>query len=240
MALLKRIMRRDAPRAVACWSAAGYLRLLGATGDWSVEGGDTPARMLAAGRPFILAFWHGRFLMMVRAWRFPDPVHMLISRHPDGQLIARTLNMIGIRTIAGSTSHGGTEGLRTMIRLLNQGECISITPDGPRGPRMRASSGVVLAAKLAGVPILPATCAAASCRVLGSWDRLVVPLPFGRRIIAWGQPIEIERDADDDAVETARAQLERQLNDMTRDIETRLGLPAIEPAEAMEPTGGGP
>ena len=117
-----------------------------------------------------------------------------------------------------------------MIRLLRQGDCISITPDGPHGPRMRASAGVVQAAKIAGVPILPATCAAASCRVVGSWDRLMVPLPFGRRLIAWGKPIEIDRDADDATVEAARAELERQLNDMTRDIETRLGLPAIEPA----------
>ena len=177
---------------------------------------------------------------MSRAWRFPYPIHILISHHPDGKLIARTVNLIGIGTLTGSTSHGGTEGLRAMIRLLHQGECISITPDGPRGPRMRASAGVVQVAKLAGVPILPATCAAASCRVLESWDRLVVPLPFGRRIVAWGQPIEIDRDADDDAVEAARTEIERQLNHMTRDIETRLGLSAIEPAEPMEPAGGRP
>ncbi|MHA1107764.1 MAG: lysophospholipid acyltransferase family protein [Alphaproteobacteria bacterium] len=225
---------------MACWLVARYLRLLGMTGRWSVEGGDIPARLVAEGQPFVLAFWHGRFLMMVRAWPFTHPVHMLISRHPDGQLISRTLNLIGIRTLAGSTSHGGTEGLRAMIRLLRQGDCISITPDGPHGPRMRASAGVVQTARLAGVPILPATCAASSCKVIGSWDRLVVPLPFGRGIIAWGEPIEVARDADDDTIEAARLDLENQLNHMTRDIETRLGLAAIEPAEALETAGGKP
>ena len=169
-------------------------------------------------------------LMMHRAWRFPQRMHMLISNHPDGQLIARTNCYLGIESIAGSTTHGGSEGLRTMVRLLKQGECIGVTPDGPRGPRMRASVGIVQIARLAGVPIVPATCAARPRRLIPSWDRLVVPLPFGRRIVAWGEPIEIERDADDEAVEAARVRLERRLNKMTRALDVRLGLDPVEPA----------
>lgn len=230
MAFVKRIMRREVPRAVACWSIARYLWLLGVTGRWTVDGADIPAALLGAGRPFILGFWHGRLMMMPEAWRFAAPFHMLTSRHPDGRLIARTLGHLGIDTVAGSTDRGGAEVLRAMVRLLKQGECIGVTPDGPRGPRMRASVGIVQIARLAGVPIVPATCAARPRRLIPSWDRLVVPLPFGRRIVAWGEPIEIERDADDEAVEAARVRLERRLNEMTRALDVRLGLDPVEPA----------
>ena len=228
--LHKRIMRRNGPRAMACWAAVRYLRLLRATGRWTIEGGEIPAALLAAGRPFILSFWHGRLLMMTAAWRFSDPFHMVISRHPDGQLIARTIAHFGIDTIAGSTTHGGADVLRAIVRSLRQGECVGVTPDGPRGPRMRASAGIVHAAKLAGAPIVPASCAAAPRRVVGSWDRLVVPLPFGRGIIAWGEPIEIDADADDATVEAARRKLEDMLNAMTHTLDTRLGLDPVEPA----------
>lgn len=241
MAVVKRIMRREGPRTVACWSIARYLRLLGVTGRWTVDGADIPAALLESGRPFILAFWHGRLMMMPEAWRFAAPVHMLTSRHPDGQLIARTLGHLGIDTVAGSTDRGGAEVMRAMVRLLKQGECVGVTPDGPRGPRMRASAGIVQIARLAGVPIVPATCAARPRRLIPSWDRLVVPLPFGRRIVAWGEPIEIERDADDEAVEAARVRLERRLNEMTRALDVRLGLEPVEPApEAPEAVGGNP
>ncbi len=234
MAVVKWIMRRDPPRAAACWTLAHYLRLLRATGRWTVEGGDIPAALVAAGRPFILGFWHGRLMQMTDAWRFPQPFHMLASQHPDGQLIARTIAHLGIQSIAGSTDRGGAGVLRAMVRLLRQGEYIGVTPDGPRGPRMRVSAGIVHAARIAGVPIVPATCAAAPRRVIASWDRLVVPLPFGRGIIAWGDPIEVDGDADDDAVEAARITLETRLNEMTRALDTRLGLEPVEPAPVAE------
>ena len=96
---------------------------------------------------------------------------MLISQHRDGQLIARTVRRFGIASIAGSTSHGGSAALRAILRALKAGQCIGVTPDGPRGPRMRATGGAVDIARLSGVPILPAAFATSRRRVLGSWDR---------------------------------------------------------------------
>lgn len=240
MALVKSIMRREIPRQIACWSVAQYLRLLDSTVTWSVEGEEIPRAMLANKQPFILAFWHGRMLMMLRSWQFSEPFHMVISQHPDGQLIARTIEYLGIDTIAGSTSRGGSGALRAMVRRIKAGECVGITPDGPGGPRMRASAGIVQTARLAGVPIIPGACAARPRRVVGSWDRLVVPLPFGRGLIAWDPPMEIDSDADDAMVEALRAKLELRLNEMTRALDDRLGLDPVEPApQAAPPTTTG-
>ena len=230
MSPFKRIMRRERPRAMACRLAAAYIRFVRRTGRWSIEGAAIPERLIAAGRPFIVAFWHGRLLMLPEAWRYSPRFNMVISRHPDGQLIARTVKYLGIDTIVGSSSRGGTAALRAMLRALANGECVGVTPDGPRGPRMRASAGVVHAARLSGAPIVPLVYSATPSRLLDSWDRLLVPLPMGRGVIQWGEPIEIAADAGDAEVAATVAAVESRLNAMIVALDERLGVKAVEPA----------
>src|SRR5262249_57505072 len=93
--------------------------------------------------------------MIPMAWQRLAPMHMLISAHRDGRIIADSVTYFGVHSIPGSTRRGGLSALRTMLKRLEQGECVGITPDGPRGPAMRASSGIVNVARLAQVPVLP-------------------------------------------------------------------------------------
>ena len=85
MGVIKSITRSTAAQRVICWVLALYMRLLGWTGRWQILGQDLPEKWLAQQKPFIVAFWHGRLLMMFLAWRYPDRVHVLISGHRDGQ-----------------------------------------------------------------------------------------------------------------------------------------------------------
>jgi lysophospholipid acyltransferase (LPLAT)-like uncharacterized protein len=155
---------------------------------------------------------------------------MLISRHPDGQLIARTVAHFGIRTVAGSSSRGGGAALRLMVKALKAGDCVGITPDGPRGPRMRASEGAIHVARLSGAPLVPAAFGARARKVLGSWDRFVVAAPFAGGAFVWGEPIEVARDADDAAIERARRTLEDSLNAVTAEADRLCGQEPVEPA----------
>src|SRR5262245_40117112 len=117
-------------------------------------GRETVDRMLAAGEPFILAFWHGRLFLM--RYAFPGKRStILISRHSDGEMIARTMELFGLHSSRGSTTEGGAAGLREVVRRVHEGFCVGFTPDGPRGPRHVAQEGVVAAARLARVPIIP-------------------------------------------------------------------------------------
>jgi len=106
MGLAKRIGKSEALRGLLCWLASLYIRLVHATGRWQVVGGEIPAAYWDRRQPFILAFWHGRILMMMKCWRAGMPINMLISQHRDGLLIARTSAYFGIKTVAGSTSRG--------------------------------------------------------------------------------------------------------------------------------------
>lgn len=220
---LRRLLRNARLRRVACWFIHRYIRFVYLTTSWSTEGAEWPHRLRAEGKPFILAFWHGRLLMIPMAWRRLAPMHMLISAHPDGQIIADAVTYFGIDSVAGSTSRGGSIALRTMLKRLKAGDCVGITPDGPRGPEMTASTGIVNIARLARVPILPITYATSRRRILATWDRFHLPWPFGRGVYLWGEPIGISEEIDDLGLERARLLAESRMVEMVCEAERRVG-----------------
>ena len=140
--MLKRIVRIGWIRGILCHVAYGYIRLVHRTSRWHHEGTAHAHAMWDRKQPFILAFWHGRLMMMPHVWRRGVPINMLRSRHADGEFIARILRRYAIATVRGSSGRGGAAALRELVRSLDRGECIGVTPDGPRGPRMQVSEGI--------------------------------------------------------------------------------------------------
>jgi hypothetical protein len=110
-----------------------------------------------------------------------------------------------------------------MLKRLAEGECVGITPDGPRGPATVASGGIVNLARLAGAPIVPIACATSRRKILNSWDRFNLPLPFGRGVFVWGEPIEIASDLDAAGIEQARRFVECRMNELAREADRRVG-----------------
>ncbi len=104
----------------------------------------------------ILAFWHGRMLM-IPILKKDRPASVMISRHKDGELISRTMERFGIGSSRGSTTRGGISALKDMLRLAAKGYSLVFTPDGPKGPRFVAQIGAIQAAKATGLPIYPVT-----------------------------------------------------------------------------------
>jgi 3-deoxy-D-manno-octulosonic-acid transferase len=216
------ILRSEGSRHLLCWVIQLYIRLVYRTNRWSIEGGDIPRRLRAAGRPFILAFWHGRLLMIPMAWQRLAPMHMLISAHRDGRIIADAVTYFGVNSIAGSSRHGGLGALRLMLKQLAAGDCVGITPDGPLGPAMHASAGIVNVARLARVPIVPVVFATSRRRVLRTWDRFHLAMPFGRGVFLWGEPIEVETELDEAGVERTRLVVESRMNALAEDADRRV------------------
>jgi hypothetical protein len=238
--MIKAILKSNWFRAVASWLVTQYVRLAWATGRWSVHGPSAQTAKWDAGEPFILAFWHGRIMMMPKSWRRGVRVHMLISQHRDGELITRAIKPFGIDTIRGSTSKpgkakdkGGVAALREILRALKAGECIGITPDGPKGPRMRASDGVVTIARLSGVPIIPAAWSARRRWMFNSWDRFLVPSLFTKGVILWGEPIIVPRDSGDAQLNTLRLKIEADLIALSDEADRLAGAPCVEPAAPL-------
>jgi hypothetical protein len=232
---MKRLLRTAPVQAAIAWIAARYISLVFATSRSTVVGGERLAAMLRTGRPMIGCFWHGRMLMIPKLWNAAAPMYLLISEHQDGRLISRTIAHFGVGTITGSSSRGGMQALRAMVRALGDGKCVAVTPDGPRGPRMRAALGTAMAAKLSGMPIVPASFSSTRAITLSSWDRFLLALPFGRLTFVVGDPIEVSSDADEAAMEAARIAVETQLNQLTQQADQLCGRKPMEPAPAASP-----
>lgn len=219
-------------QAMVAWLAAQYIRLVYATSRTTVIGGEHISHVRDADQPVIGCFWHGRMLMARKIWTDPAPMHLLISTHQDGQLISRVIAHFGVRTIAGSSSRGAVQALRVMARTLAAGGSVSVTPDGPRGPRMRAAAGIAMTAKLTGAPIVPVSYSSSRAVSFSSWDRFLLALPFGRLVFIVGEPIRVTADADGAAIEAARALVELRLNQLTHEADRLCGRKPVEPAPA--------
>jgi lysophospholipid acyltransferase (LPLAT)-like uncharacterized protein len=228
---LRQTFKRPAVQQALSWIAAQYIRLVWVTGRWQMTGEEPANHLFEQGKPLIIAAWHGRLFMMPCGWRYRGRMHVLISSHGDGQLISKTMAHFGMRTIAGSTRKGGAEALLRLRRILRDGGAVGITPDGPRGPRMRASLGIVQLARMTDAPIFPLTYSARPRHIFGSWDRFILPLPFSRGQFLWGDAIVVPKDADDATMEAKRDEVERRLTELTNQADDMVNQPRIAPAE---------
>ena len=190
----KKILRTKVAYSIICWIAAKYIKLISLTIKWKYIDKKYPEKLWKNNENFILCFWHGRLLMIPFSWKRGKNINMLISEHPDGQLISKTVKYFGINTIHGSSSKGGTKALRNIIKTLRSGQSVGITPDGPRGPRMKMNSAIIKIAGLTGYKILPLSCSVKNKFFLNSWDKFLVALPFGKGCFVWGKPLKINKD----------------------------------------------
>ena len=188
-----------------------------------MEGKEGFEAVRARGR-YILAFWHARFPMM--PWAYPDGrIVVLVSRHRDAEMLVRTLRGFSLAFARGSTTEGGAAGLRALLRYVEDGYDVGVAPDGPRGPRRRVQPGVVLVARLSGLPIVPVGFSARPASRLRSWDRTLLPRPFARGVVVYGTPLTVSRRADAAAQEEARLALEVALDRVTDRADTLAGVP---------------
>jgi lysophospholipid acyltransferase (LPLAT)-like uncharacterized protein len=206
------------PAAIA---GAAVLRLLG--GTWRVTrlGTEEWEAAVAPCGHCIFALWHARLLPLVYTHRGRG-VAVLISRHRDGELVARMVQKLGFETARGSSTRGGEEGLRDMIEWAERGRSLAITPDGPRGPAERVKPGLVFLASRTGFPILPVAAAAVPEWRLRSWDGFRVPRPFARVLVAYGPPIRVPPDLGREALESTRLAVEAALAELTTSLDARL------------------
>lgn len=154
----------------------------------------------ARGQASIYAIWHGVLLPMTYYHR-GEGVLVLVSEHSDGEYITRVLHRYGYETARGSSTRGGTKGLRQMVRAAREGREIAVTPDGPRGPARVFKPGTLVAAQLTGLPIIPIGVGVSSAWRFDSWDRATVPRPLARVRIRYGAPVDIPRRLDEAGLE---------------------------------------
>lgn len=176
-----------------------------------VINGEYVRDLRRAGQPFIFALWHGQLLPLLWHHR-AEGVLVLISEHRDGELVARAALSLGYGLIRGSSTHGADRALISLVRELESGHEVAITPDGPRGPAKTFAPGALVAAQRSGSFILPVAASADRAWRLRSWDRFMIPKPFARVTVAYGAPTKVLA-ATPRAAAQEGARFERLLNE---------------------------
>ncbi len=173
-----------------------------------VESGAEPAIPPALQ---IWCFWH-RCLIPSACYfhRVIEPA-VLISRSFDGELIARTIELMGFHTVRGSSSRYGASGLLALARALEDGYPAIFTADGPRGPLYKAKPGAVKLAQLTGYAIGAFYLLPEKAWLLRSWDSFMIPKPFSRVAVSWARQVHVHRTDDPEILEAKRLEVENTL-----------------------------
>ncbi|MEP3655321.1 MAG: lysophospholipid acyltransferase family protein [Litorimonas sp.] len=234
--MFKRLLRRPGVQSFLGWCVAQYMRLIKATTRWEVRHDGRVAGIIAEREGVIALTWHSRFLMLTAAWEpdFQLP-YVMISRSRDGAVVASTCKALGLQTLRGSArktgkAKGGDAAAAGAVTAIRSGGCVVITPDGPRGPRQRLGDGPLRLARATGAPLMPCTFAVARRKQFDSWDRFVLPKPFGKGLILWGTPVSIPPETSDADLENIRLSIETEMNTLMAEADVELGHIAVDPA----------
>lgn len=200
------------------WLAACLVRLLAATLRKEIVG-EAPVRALwEARQPIVLVYWHDQLLMMPFGYRGPG-AKGLISASRDGEYLARTMAHLGVGAVRGSSNRGGRAAFREMLAMAREPVDLAITPDGPKGPRHEVKEGVIQLARLSGRPVVPMAFVCSRGHRFASWDRFLLPYPFGRGVYAFGDPLYYDQA---ESVEQFRLRVQAAIEDNIHRAEERL------------------
>lgn len=160
------------------------------------------ARALNPKGSYIFVMWHEQVIAVMNGHAFTEPYLALASRSKDGDYAAFVAQKMGFTPVRGSSNKkrqdkGGKEAMAMYVDKLKEGLCGGLTVDGPKGPRHKCKPGAVVMSKLTGAPILPVVAVAKRHIEFNSWDKFKIPLPFTKIIMTYGEPIQVEREADD-------------------------------------------
>jgi len=208
-------------------AARPLIALLG--GSWRVDYRRPSTGRLGGprGRNVLYCFWHGRQLPLIYTHR-GEGVCVMVSIHRDGQYVANILQENGFGLVRGSSSRGGLQALREMVRRLRSGHDGAITPDGPRGPAERMGGGTAQIARMARVPVVPMGTSGWPRVRFSSWDRFQLALPFARMAVVEGRPVVPARG---ERVKSLTARIEAETRRVSRAADLlALPLPRLQAA----------
>ena len=198
---LRHALRRAA-RSLVLWIGPPLLRALARTWRMTIVGEEHLETLLADDRGHFMGLWHGRMVIGLshhcdRNW------YALVSASQDGDILGGLLERFGYRLVRGSSRRGGARAVREMLGVLDENAVVTITPDGPRGPRHAMNPGITWLARATGFPILPVGFACKRAWHAPSWDRFTLPLPWTRVVMVYERPVEVPREGGENKLAAA-------------------------------------
>ncbi len=221
----------------AQYGGTALVRALGLTLRFRIENAEHYQTLREAGRPVIFVLWHAQLLPLVYLHRRQNVV-ALVSEHRDGEYIARIMRRLGFGTARGSSSRGGSRGLRELVHAARSGHDLAVTPDGPRGPAHELKMGALTVGRLTGCPLVPVAAGATRAWRAASWDRFLIPKPFATIHVKYGPPVRVARSASPEELEDQRVRVEKEMKRLTSEV-AGVGARPYGASGPSGPTSGG-
>lgn len=229
MSLARRIFRKSFP--VIGWCFAKYIKLVISTGQWTIAHHPESEKILGGNKASIPIFWHGRLMMMPVAKPHHLAMYVIVSKNAIGDLAEKITQYFNIFLIRGSSRNpkkpqkdkGGSAALKQIYKLLEENKSVAFTPDGPKGPYMKAKAGAILAAKQSGAPLIPVSFSCKKGKNLKSWDHFLVASLFSKGLIASAAPIYLDDNMSEAQIEKDISNTENVLKNLTLLCDQKMG-----------------
>ena len=207
----KKIFKFTISQKILAFIGYLYILLVGYTSNIQIKNSDLPEKMWIKKQPFILAFWHSQLMMIGYVWKSKTILNMLASSHSDGRFGSYIGSYFNLKNVE-IKSDNKSSSLRKIFKILDEGNYIGITPDGPRGPNRKVSEGIIKIAIHSQVPIIPLGFASNKNLKLKSWDSFLITYPFSKCKFVWGDPILMPSSTKEDELAKYKNLLEEKIN----------------------------
>ena len=183
---------------------------------WKFYNEDQKSNIFNVDNQYIFCCWHNRLFLGPHLLPRNRIINALQSSHSDGMITSIAFKYLGMNVILGSSMKGGMQAFRKMVKCIQNGESIAITPDGPKGPKETVKVGIIKLAQITGAPIVPLVWTTKKFKLIDSWDHFVIPFPFSKGIYTFGKPIYIDKKISENDFEILRLEVENEIKRLTK------------------------
>ena len=222
MKIIKKISKTESGQKVIGLLIFAISKLIFFSIQWDCFDKETKNLIFNNKKPYIFCCWHNRLFLGPYFLPKNIIINALQSSHSDGMMTSMIFKLIKMNIIFGSSMKGGAKAFIKMIRSINKGESIAITPDGPKGPKQKVKDGLIKLAQVTGAPIIPLVWSTNKNKKLITWDNFLIPYPFTKGLYVFGKPIYIKRNLSARGFNKSKLEVENRLNDLTILIENTI------------------
>lgn len=183
---------------------------------WKYFNEDQKSNIFNVDNQYIFCCWHNRLFLGPHLLPRNRIINALQSSHSDGMITSIAFKYLGMNVILGSSMKDGMQAFRKMIKCIQNGESIAITPDGPKGPKETVKEGIIKLAQITGTPIVPLVWATKKFKLINSWDHFVIPFPFSKGVYTFGEPIYVDKKINKKKFELLRLEVENEIKRLTK------------------------
>ena len=222
MRVLKRLSKTSIGQKLIGFLFYFITKLISCSIRWEYFEQSRKAKIFDNRHKYIFCCWHNKLFLGPHLLPRNRVINALQSSHSDGMITSLAFQYLGMNVILGSSKRGGIQAFRKMVKCLQLGESIAITPDGPKGPKEKVKEGIIKLAQMTNTPIIPLVWATRKFKTINSWDNFVLPFPFSKGIYSFGKPIYIEKKINLNKFELERQNLENEIKRLTKILERRI------------------